>query len=406
MTPKTNGAVVASRNQLAAKLGEVAESVRITDPQWAKALKDGAFLDLHVSRTRFKTTLTYEELGLTSSSPEEERARRRVVKLGTRYTIPRDLADEADKIDHAARRLMPTYCYRTQFGWFIYAGEDGARYKDWKQAMEKVREDYFALRDRIYDSWPELQAQVREDYRVMCQENYARLANAKLQPTEPLAEWVAARVEDMLKGQPDREDVRRSFDLTWDIKMVPLAAEMARDQAEAGRILTEAAVQNEFQRDRLASMRDANRKFADEFFKDIKANVYQAVYAVASAVLSSMQSQTALEPGAVRRLKNLLQRVENLNPDGWLNDIQLEAQMNAIYSLLGRVGDGTEAPFGPVLSRIQGEAFAVLTEIERLPDDTEPVDVGDLGEVEVAESPIDTFDAELGDEPFDAVERL
>src|SRR5438093_13236110 len=93
------GGVDQAVRDLAEAIGEDPARIRVRDPNWAAYLKDGCVVRLHVGRWRAVTTLTQADLGLTPQDADERRAWERVLLLGRRLLLPRDVVDRAERLE-------------------------------------------------------------------------------------------------------------------------------------------------------------------------------------------------------------------------------------------------------------------------------------------------------------------
>lgn len=370
--PATGGVAQAVRD-LADAIGEDPARIRVRDPRWARYLKEGCVVRLHVGRWRAVATLTHADLGLTPQDDEERRAWERVLVLGRRLLLPRAVVDRAERLESQARRLLEAHAFRTYWGFFVHQD----RYREWSPENEALRERYLALGREIADGWEALQVEVREDYRALGQQNYRRLRALGVADLPAEASWVEAFVERSLAGVPGPEYVAASFTYAWEAEYLPLASLLAEDEARAEGIRAEVAsarleraaraeALSAMERDLLETARRRKEQDLDRFIADVQADLRARIDEVCCDVLASIRRRNGKLPrNSVKQLRGLVDAVGRLK---FWDDAELDREMDAIRGLLAaeprRRSSGAIAQ---LVERLGAESRVALLELDRSP---------------------------------------
>src|SRR6476619_350679 len=141
---------------LAEEIGEAASAVQVVDPRWGTYLQQGVTVGITINRWRAEVSMSMADLGIEPSDAEERRALARLLHLGSRYLLPREVIKKLNRLDNRARYILKTYSYQTFWGYWVPV----KRYAEWKRADEQIEQAYFLLADEIYERWDEYRAQV------------------------------------------------------------------------------------------------------------------------------------------------------------------------------------------------------------------------------------------------------
>jgi hypothetical protein len=369
----TPGGVDQAVRDLADAIGEDPARIRVRDPRWATYLKEGCVVRLHVGRWRAVTTLTQADLGLTPHDEDERRAWDRVLLLGRRLLLPRDIVDRAERLESQARRLLEAHALRTCWGLFVHKD----RYRAWSPQNEALRSVYLALGQEIAADWAALQRQVREDYRTLGRQNYRRLRALGIASLPAETAWVETFVERALAGVPTPEYVAGSFTYTWEAEYLPLASQLAEEEARAEAVRAGAALARRelaareealsaMERDLLATARRRKEQDLDRFVADVQTDLRARIYEVCCDVLASVRRRGGALPGnSVKQLRNLVEAVGRLK---FWDDADLDREMATIRGLLA-AGPRQRSPAAitNLVERLGAESRIALLELDRAP---------------------------------------
>jgi hypothetical protein len=367
----TPGGVDQAVRDLAATIGEDPCRIRVRDPRWATYLQQGCVVRLHVGRWRAVTTLTQADLGLRPQDAEERRGWDRVLLLGRRLLLPRAVVERADRLESQARRLLEAHALRTYWGSFVHRD----RYRDWSPRNEELRRAYVALGQEIADGWGLLQREVRADYRALGRQNHRRLRALGFADLPGEDEWVEGFVGRALAGVPTPEYVAGSFSYTWEAEYLPLASQLAEDEARADVLRAEAALTRRglavreealsaMERDLLATARRRKEQDLDRFVADVQADLRARIDEVCCDVLASIRRRNgALPRNSVKQLRSLVDAVGRLK---FWDDADLDREMAAIRRLLA-AGQEQRSPaaVAGLVERLAAESRLVLLELNR-----------------------------------------
>jgi hypothetical protein len=345
---------------LAQEIGEDPSRIRVRDPNWATYLRDGCIVRLHVGRWRAVTTLTQADLGVSPQDEEERRAWDRVLLLGRRLLLPRAVVERAERLESQARRLLETHALKTCWGPFVHKD----RYREWSPRNQELRRQYLALGQEIAGDWELLQREVREDYRALGRQNHRRLRSLGLADLPAEAAWVDAFVERALAGVPAPEYVAASFTYAWEAEYLPLASQLAADEARAETVRAEAL--SAMERDLLETARRRKEQDLDRFVADVQADLRARIYEVCCDVLASVRRRGGALPGnSVKQLRNLVEAVGRLK---FWDDAELDREMAAIRGMLAAAPEQrSPAAVAGLVERLGAESRIVLLELDRTP---------------------------------------
>jgi hypothetical protein len=358
---------------LAEEIGEDPARIRVGDTRWLASLKDGCTVRLHVGRWRAVTTLTQADLGLTPQDDDERRAWDRVLLLGRRLLLPRAVVERAERLESRARRLLEAHALKTCWGLFVHKD----RYREWSPRNEELRRAYLALGQDIAADWEPLQREVREDYRTLGRQNHRRLRGLGIAGLLPEGAWVDGFVERALAGVPTPEYAAASFTYTWEAEYLPLASQLAEEEARAETLRAEAATARRelaaraealsaMERDLLATARRRKVQDLDRFVADVQADLRSRIYEVCCDVLESIRRRGGALPGnSVKQLRNLVEAVGRLK---FWDDAELDREMAAIRGMLAAAPEQrSPAAVAGLVERLGAESRIVLLELDRTP---------------------------------------
>lgn len=359
-------------------IGEDRANVRVLEPKWADLLRNGAVVTPHVSRWRAESALSLEDYGIYVKTKEEERAYRRVMRLGSGFLLPDNERNIDANLERQFREMLPRYAFKTPMGWFMPEGEAseykgherGWLYKEFKAEALKLKQKYEDHAKKMYDNWDDLMKQVESDYITIGVQTYDRLeASGKIGMADRET-WVKQFVKRRMDLIPNRDAVLASYQMFWDVDVVPLMSAMAQDNALTAQIVAEKGVVSELKKDMLATARKQFEEGIGSFVADVKSQVYALINGVmqdALAALTNNSDKGSLPGSTVRQLRNLIQQVERLNV--W-DDVVLEGQMGEVRRMLNAnaAKATTTGTMSDTLLRIKQEALAVLEELDRVPE--------------------------------------
>jgi hypothetical protein len=108
---------------------------------------------------------------------------------------------------------------------------------------------------------------------------------------------------------------------------VPLASELAREQARLTELREDERVRNELRR----QFADERRQQIDGFLTDVVGSLRAMVYKTVSTALRNIEQRGAPAPRTVTSLRRLVERVRLLNVYG---DLDIEAQLGRLEQAL------------------------------------------------------------------------
>jgi hypothetical protein len=418
------------------------------DAEWARMLKIGALVHLHIRRWRALDTVTHKDMGVVPANEAERKAWASVFKdLGQKRLLPEEQMTRDDRLEGTARALhvantQPTYMGRymlegpascglcgakelpeTRFehltemhvdwieanfpevNWralldnlrsdepeaIIWARkkiepiadksggvECGWKFREWELQTLLLQRAYYKSRDELCqpETWAMYQQKLGLEYAIIGYENYSRLlaAGAKDLPDDR-DEFVRDFVRKALSKVPTREQVYDSYFFEWEIEFVPLAAEMAGDQAEAAIAYAEkkaalelARARNELEVEAIRKRQKDLNEAWDRVIGDMQEDVRSAVYDQclnALRALGKPENKGSMPSQTIVMLRNLYDRIGAVN---FWDDAELKGQIAAVKQMIElpkNVRD--EMPLKTLLEDMAAESALVLWSIDRGP---------------------------------------
>ena len=347
-----------SKRELASRMGEEVSSIRTREPEWARLMKEGVIVQLHIRRWRAEHALSLEDLGIEAEGKEEQAFWSEFMSLGQKRLLPARYLRALASVDSAARACLERYSFATYWGRFVPVSS----YATWKKANEEYLDRYLELARTIVDNYDELVAETIVAYRAGARAAYARLVKLGARPRvseEAFVERLEREVRAMIRS---RSEVRAGFAYETDLSYIPLPSLLAGDLAERERIdLERQRAQDEYtrendkrwaekmvtdhalaqrkaeleamNRDIVASLRQQKEEQVDEFLKGVVAQLRGQVYEVVLTALESIRRNDGRLVGkSSQQLANLVETVSQLN---FWGDKELSLKLAQIEQVLG-----------------------------------------------------------------------
>ena len=159
-----------------------ADDVRVQEDILAtKLTQEGYLITPHVGRTRFSVKLQPKDIGLDPDNPDHKEFVENYLLLGSKLLLPTETLRELDRIDRQIRRVIEEeYGIPTCMGSFV-------PYKNlepMKQKIEKLKEEYFAIRDTLVENYEAIRANTKNAYRKFAPEAYRLIGKPYYMPTD------------------------------------------------------------------------------------------------------------------------------------------------------------------------------------------------------------------------------
>ena len=389
-----------ARAALAARIGEDVDRIVQRDAQWARYMQEGAHVRVTFRRWGATTKATLADLGLEPDLPRDEaetdteynarvrtarEATLRVLQLGRWNLLPLAYIRRFEAIDCRGRTNVEETGYRTHWGWWIHAD----RYAEWKARHEEIAVRYNALADEVYEKWEELQAGVRADLAAEGLRAYERARRSAayragiLSLPDTAEEFAQAFVARIMAQVPDRDAVRAKYGVEYAVELIPLAQQVAQDEARAQQIRLDAVTAQMAEDIRRTEAQKA-AEGVRTFVEDVKAQIRAQVYDAAVEALDGLRKRkhrrvTAATAERLRALCAATQRAV------FWEDPDLEAQLDGLR-LATSLPDDANSPeeVEGALRSLGAEARIVLLELDRTGERRPRPDLGltdDLGDL-------------------------
>lgn len=323
---------------LAETIGVNAEEIKELQTDWPSIMRQGVIVDLYIGRTRCWRSLSAEELGLVDLGDKEyARFETEYLDLGRKALLPKAILKKADNIEQNARNLLEKYSLKTYWGRFVPA----TAFATWKAENDRVKHEYYALRDEIGHRYKELVETVLKDYERAGHKAYQRIRQLAPEATHKISEeeFVTNLVARIKNAIPDKKRLVESFVYQENIYYIPVPTQVEEELRKAEEIKT-ARYAEESKRRAIDEMnaevtrfyKEQKKKLVDGFLRDVTVQIRSLLYETSLDVLASIRRNGTLVGRNASQLKILLEKLEHLNI---LEDPILDSQIKELKNLLG-----------------------------------------------------------------------
>src|SRR5262249_42649825 len=150
-------------------------------------------------------------------------------------------------------------------------------YKELVDILTTIQSRYMARADVLVENLPEYQDQLAGHYAIVADRAYAQMLADNVPNLPDQETFVKEKVAEFLRINETPEAIRASFKFTWVGEVLPLAEEIARDQAAAQQIFIGAetdrqaiamvaTARTQMERDVMAARTEARREQWDGFW--------------------------------------------------------------------------------------------------------------------------------------------
>ena len=306
------------RMEIAAIAGVTPERLQVIKESLVDALlRKGVLVRVHIGRWRARRNLRAEDLGL---DPETAKPLLEQIDLGTRLLLPRATLEKLNRLESQGRSNLHRYSLDTRLGSFVPA-DALSRFLEAHQAL---RAQYFALRDEIIARLPGLQDQARQACARAAETLYDAVRTAA---GVTRGEFLAQYVDRALAAWPTTSQVHASYVFDYDLLYVPLASELAAEQARLAAIAEDERLREDLAR----HVAERRRQEIDGFLNDLAADLRTTVYETVTVALRGLQDGGYPAPKTTAALRRLVDRVRLLNV---YEDQDIETQIRRLEDAL------------------------------------------------------------------------
>ncbi len=257
--PSLDGKQQHYREEVAEQLGEDASRLvtRTDITELLGRMEEGVTVTIHISRPRFWSHLTTDDLGLTAgkelaTSAAANKALNDYFELGRRSLLPKSYQDKLANAESSARYCLARYSFKSHWGAFI----PRTAYKEWNEDNARLEAAFWAARDEILLNYEQITQEVVEAAHPLAEDAWKRvmLGTALFQQedrlTREILEEVITRLragqgkEDFVENyltciraaMPKKEDIEHAFTYEVERGVIPLPSLLAADMENADRI--------------------------------------------------------------------------------------------------------------------------------------------------------------------------
>jgi hypothetical protein len=304
------------RQALAEATGLSPESLEELKETVVDALvRKGVLVTVHVGRWRARHKLAPEDLGLDQKAA---RTLSEALDLGHKLLLPRPTLDDLARLESAGRANLARHSLDSRLGAFV-SDEALPRFLE---AHERLRRQYLGIRDSIVEQLPRLRDAAVRRFQAAAKEIYNRL-----RPDAAETVFVEKYVDRALAHWPSANQICGSFYFDAKLALVPLASELAREQARLAELREDERVRDELRR----QFADERRRQIDGFLTDVVSSLRATVYKAVTTALRTLDQHDAPAPRTIASLRRLVERVRLLNVYG---DQEIESQLGRLEQAL------------------------------------------------------------------------
>jgi len=389
----------ARKSEISAQTG--ADNVYIQkDVLATKLSQEGYIYKVHIGRCRFTARLRPEDVGLDPENEAHKDFVKRYLSLGRKLLLPTDILKRLDQLEGKIRRVVDEkYAVPTVAGSFV----PFKNVEPMKEEIEKLKEEYFAVRDEILDRYDAITAETEASYRKFAVEVYRLIKkNAYYSPSDDETEQF---VRSAMNHFPSKKEIYGSFYVTLNVGVIEtteflsnqeVRLRLIREREEA--IRQEMVLCNQIEKERaeielarlqverraveeaIAQKREEYLPRMEQVFADLAGAVHGIIYDAVDKANRAIKLNGSLSGAHTKSLKGLTEKVRNLiiKPDPevevWLKKI------NDIVETAPEHRDPEEVR--KVIQTIRSEAARVILSIGRVPRTVR----GDVSMAEIEEA--------------------
>ncbi|MCL6477498.1 MAG: hypothetical protein K6T65_03705 [Peptococcaceae bacterium] len=347
--------IVDQKNEVAARLGCDPEDIRVRLDATATSLaRKGVLVDLKIARERFELRLDAEDLGIKASDPGYREFLDEYVRLGRRRLIPVRYLRSLDAVETGARRLLRESSFQTAWGRFV----PYQVYGELRRRLEEMSDEYRRLNGRILENYDSIRLSTEMKYREAAREVYRTLhkdAGAGV-PEDFTANFVFR----VMSKFPGRAEIEESCRFEIDLSFVPVTSTMAEMESRmASKVMAgaEKAVADE--------IRQTYHRQVQGFISGLAAQLRSMIYEAVSAAGDNVQKHGHLPGPSVMSLRQLVQKVQQLN---FMEDREVIRHLGELSEILDRESEDRDAEeIVGVLKKIAEENRQVLLSLGHRP---------------------------------------
>ncbi len=374
----------AKRAEIAAQTG--ADNVFIQKDVLATQLsQEGYIYDVHIGRTRFATKLRPEDVGLDPDNEAHKDFIKRYLSLGRKLLLPADILRKLDQIEGKIRRVVDEkYSIPTVAGSFV----PFKNVELMKAEVERLKEEYFAVRDEILDRYDSIKAETEASYRDFSVEVYRLIRkDPYYYPTD---EEVEQFVQSAMSRFPTKQEIYGSFYVTLTVGVVEtteflssqearlrlirereeairqemaLCSQIEKEKAEVE--LARLRVERKAIEEAVALKREEYLPRMEQVFADLAGAVHGIIYDAVDKASRAIKLNGSLSGAHTKSLKNLVERVRTLmiKPDP-----EVEVWMKKINDIVETAPEHRDPEeVREVIQTVRSEAARVILSLGCVP---------------------------------------
>jgi hypothetical protein len=237
-------------------------------------MKEGVVITLHISRPRFWSRLTLDDLGLgqRAISAEATDIINTYFQLGRRSLLPKRYQDWLGSAESSARSCLARYALKSHWGFFVPL----TRYQEWKEDNSRMETEFFEVKDAILTNYEAIIEEMVDAHRPLAEDAWRRLlVGTAMYEQEKLSSTTTALLEEVVEhlraghgkesfvenyleciraAMPQKQEIEEGFEYRVERGVIPLPSLLARDMEQADRVYQDRAVQDAETQARLAAI--------------------------------------------------------------------------------------------------------------------------------------------------------
>jgi|GEM_PF-2796150 len=354
---------------------------------WRRLIQDGVLVRLHIRRCRFTAQLTLEDIGVRVESGEVREKLSKWLILGGKKLLPEDYMKSLSRIESSARYALKERAFRTELGAFV----PSTAYIPWRDTIQSLKNQYFALRDDIVVNHRSLVRRVLSGYEMIAEDTYQRLRRTHPElVTESQEQFVENYCNRIASHIPSQDRIRETFDFKYILidGLSQLGESSRENVAELGdgvQMTRNQVREREWQRSVLEQdLRMHAQERVDtaleNFLSSLVGQLRTLTYDATTDVLATLQRRSgeSMSPRSIVQLGNLITQIRSLN---FYGDTEIERMMEQVQRIVDQSPSERQASLADIqrtLRAIATVSRSTLLDLEEDPRSAREIAIPDF----------------------------
>lgn len=170
----------------------------------------GVVVNLHVQRWRALTTLSPQDLGLSTN----DKVQKELMSLGNKILLPKSTLSELDSIENSARQNLAKHSIHVPWGYFV----PDHLFESWNKKNTEIKEQYLSTGSDIVNCLDDLYKEVITSYKKYAATAYSTYSKDSSEMSD---EWETNYITAIKSKFPHRDNVKDSFKYSCTFLQIP-----------------------------------------------------------------------------------------------------------------------------------------------------------------------------------------